>query len=109
MSLLLLISFGFFLCQPTVIGFFLVANYSLLFSVQAGQDGVDGKPIFFGDCQDERFRMVHNTMYMSCNIKILKVIGKKTKSPFFVSAPRNNVGGRSSDNFEGTGRAHSSF
>ena len=29
--------------------------------------------------------------------------------PFSVSAPRNNVGGRRSDNFEATGRAHSSF
>ena len=28
---------------------------------------------------------------------------------FSVSAPRNNVGGRRSDNFEATGRAHSSF
>ena len=41
------------------------------------------------------------------------VIGKNAKKyrfcPFFVSAPRNNVGGRHSDNFEGTGRAHSSF
>ena len=41
------------------------------------------------------------------------VIGKNAKKyrfcPFSVSAPRNNVGGRHSDNFEGTGRAHSSF
>ena len=29
--------------------------------------------------------------------------------PFSVKAPRNNVGGRCSDNFKGTGRAHSSF
>ena len=41
------------------------------------------------------------------------VIGKNAKKyrfcPFSVSAPRNNVGGRHSDNFEATGRAHSSF
>ena len=41
------------------------------------------------------------------------VIGQNAKRthflPFSVSAPRNNVGGRRSDNFEGTGRAHSSF
>ena len=40
-------------------------------------------------------------------------IGQNTKRTCFfqfsVSAPRNNVGGRRSDNFEATGRAHSSF
>ena len=40
-----------------------------------------------------------STPYMSCNIKI------SCNWPFFVSAPRNNVGGRRSDNFE----ANSSF
>ena len=59
MSLLLLISCGFFLWQPTVIGSF--SKLFFLFSVQAGQDlsySFDGKPIFFEDCQDERFLMV---------------------------------------------------
>ena len=41
------------------------------------------------------------------------VIGRNAKRtrlfPFSVNAPRNNVGGRHSDNFKGTGRAHSSF
>ena len=41
------------------------------------------------------------------------VIGPNAKRthffPFSVSAPRNNVGGRHSDNFEATGHAHSSF
>ena len=56
MLLLLLVSCGFLLWQPTVIGYF--SKLFLLFSVQAGQDGSDGKPNFFGDCQDERFHMV---------------------------------------------------
>ena len=56
MPLLLLISCGFLLWQPTVIGSF--SKLFFLFSVQAGQDEVDGKPIFFEDCQDERFLMV---------------------------------------------------
>ena len=56
MSLLLLISCGFLLWQPTVIGSF--SKLFFLFSVQAGQDSFDGKPIFFEDCQDERFLMV---------------------------------------------------
>ena len=41
------------------------------------------------------------------------VIGRNAKRtrffPFSVFAPRNNVEGRRSDNFEGTVRAHSSF
>ena len=41
------------------------------------------------------------------------VIGQNAKRtcvfPFSVSVPRNNVGGRRSDNFEANGRAHSSF
>ena len=66
------------------------------FSVQAGQGG---QLLHFGNCEDERFLMVVSTPYMSCNIKI------SCNWPFFVSAPRNNVGGRRSDNFE----ANSSF
>ena len=41
------------------------------------------------------------------------VIGRNAKRTrffqFSVSSPRNNVGGRHLDNFEATGRAHSSF
>ena len=55
MSLLLLVSCEFFLWQPTVIFF---NKILFLFSVQAGQDGIDGKPIHLEDCQDERFQMV---------------------------------------------------
>ena len=41
------------------------------------------------------------------------VIGRNAKRtrffPFSLSTQRNNVGGQRSDNFEGTGRVHSSF
>ena len=56
MSLVLLMSCGIFLWQPTVIGSF--SKLFFLFSVQAGQDGVDSKPRHFESCEDERFRMV---------------------------------------------------
>ena len=44
-----------------------------------------------------------------CIWVIVKNAKKYLFCPFSVSAPRNNVGGRHSDNFEATGRAHSSF
>ena len=44
MSLLLLMSCGFFLWQPTVI-FFYSKILFLFFSVQAGRGGVDRKPL----------------------------------------------------------------
>ena len=44
MSLLLLLSCGFFLWQPTVI-FFTAKYSSSFFSVQAGRGGVDRKPL----------------------------------------------------------------
>ena len=53
MSLVLLIGCGVFLWQPTVIGSF--TKIFFFFSIQAGQGG---KPIHFGNCQDERFLMV---------------------------------------------------
>ena len=53
LSLLLLISCGFFLWQPTVISSF--RKILFLVSVQAGQDGIDSKPILYGDCLDEKF------------------------------------------------------
>ena len=53
MSLVLLIGCGVFLWQPTVIGSF--TKIFFFFSIQAGQGG---KPIHFGNCQDERCLMV---------------------------------------------------
>ena len=71
LSLLLLMSFGLFLWQPTVIFFLEKYSLSCLITDQAGQDGVDSKPIHFGNCLDwTGFQKVVPTTYMSCRIKI---------------------------------------
>ena len=72
MWFLLLMSCGFFLLQPTVIGSFF-RKISFLSSGRARHAFFD---LWGREVQNGR------TLYMSCNIKILKVIGKKTKSHF---------------------------